>query len=297
MSTSPARTVVLFHAHPDDEALLTGGTMARLASQGHRVVLVVATSGELGLADPGRRGLGERRREELARSAAVLGVARTVHLGYADSGSRPVPTGASTPADRFADADLAEAARRLATVLREESADILTVYDEHGGYGHPDHVQVHRVGTRAAAIAGTPRVLEATVDRTSFSRAVRALRAVGRFVPVPDLPDERHAYTARGDLTHRIDVGAELGRKRAALRAHLSQQGGGGPRTVALLLRLPGPVARVVLGHEWFREVGAVSGGPLLDDLLAPARAGVSGRGPVAAARGTPPPASASARR
>ncbi|WP_395695258.1 PIG-L deacetylase family protein [Nocardioides sp.] len=147
MSTSRACTVVLFHAHPDDEALLTGGTMAGLASQGHRVVLVVATSGELGLADPGHVGLAERRREELARSAAVLGVARTLHLGYADSGSRPVPTGASTPADRFADADLADAARRLATVLQEESADILTVYDEHGGYGHPDHVQVHRVGS------------------------------------------------------------------------------------------------------------------------------------------------------
>lgn len=294
---SPACTVVVFHAHPDDEALLTGGTMARLASRGHRVVLVVATSGELGLADPGGPGVGERRRQELARSAAVLGVARIVHLGYADSGSGPVSTGSSNPPDRFADADVEEAARRLATVLREESADILTVYDEHGGYGHPDHVQVHRIGIRAAAVAGTPRVLEATVDRTWFSRAVRVLRTVGRFVPVPDLPDERQAYTARDDLTHRIDVGAELSRKRAALRAHLSQQGGGGPRTVALLLRLPGPVARIVLGHEWFREVGADSGGPLLDDVLAPARAEVRDRGSAAASRGTPPPVSSSARR
>ncbi|WP_395695259.1 hypothetical protein [Nocardioides sp.] len=114
---------------------------------------------------------------------------------------------------------------------------------------------------------------------------------------MPDLPDERHAYTARADLTHRIDVRAELGRKRAALRAHVSQQGGGGPRTVALLLRLPGPMARVVLGHEWSREVGAVSGDPLLGDLLVPARPGVGEGGSVAAARGTPPPASPSARR
>jgi LmbE family N-acetylglucosaminyl deacetylase len=277
-------TLVCFHAHPDDEALLTGGTIARAAAEGHRVVVVVATAGEQGLtgepatpsgaaASP-RAGLGDRRLRELAESARVLGVARVEVLGYADSGSSPrsvsaatdavVPRGAATddavPSDgapkvSFANADVEEAAHRLAGILREERAGVLTVYDANGGYGHPDHVQVHRVGYRAAELAGTPVVLEATLDRTWFARGVRLVRLLGRVLPVPQLPDERAAYTAREHVTHRVDVTAYLDAKRAALRAHVSQQGGG-PRTVSILLALPRPLARLVLGTEWFRERG-----------------------------------------
>src|SRR5690349_3047296 len=160
-----ARTCVFFHAHPDDEALLTAGTMAMLAAQGHRVVLVVATLGESGLAADAARGhLAEVRRAELAASARTLGCARIVSLGYADSGwewplGRPPGGG---PDGAFADADVEGAARRLAATLREERADLLTTYDPAGGYGHPDHVQVHRVGARAAELAGTSVVLQAT---------------------------------------------------------------------------------------------------------------------------------------
>jgi LmbE family N-acetylglucosaminyl deacetylase len=247
-------TLVCFHAHPDDEALLTGGTIARAVAEGHRVVLVVATAGERGLTGTAVGRLGDQRLRELTASARVLGVARVELLGYADSGSSP-----RASAGAFADADLDEAARRLAAVLREEDAAVLTVYDPNGGYGHPDHVQVHRVGYRAAELAGTPVVLEATIDRTWFVRGVRLLRLLGRFMPVPELPDERVAYTAREEITHRVDVSAHLDVKRAALRAHLSQQGGGA-RTVALLLALPRPLARVVLGTEWFRERGRAAG-------------------------------------
>ncbi len=176
------RTCVFFHAHPDDEALFTSGTMARLAAEGHRVVLVVATAGDQGLAAPesitsstsstsGTTGtpgtaaprLGDVRLAELRASAAALGVARVEHLGYADSGldGRAEPTWA--PAFVRADAD--EAAGRLAALLAEERADLVTTYDPAGGYGHPDHVRVHQVGARAAELAGTPTVLEATVDR------------------------------------------------------------------------------------------------------------------------------------
>ncbi|NUR08414.1 MAG: hypothetical protein HOQ45_15585 [Nocardioidaceae bacterium] len=264
----PPPTLVCFHAHPDDEVLLTGGTIARAAAEGHRVVLVVATAGENGLADPSARGisggsaggLGDRRLRELAESARVLGVARVELLGYADSGSGPRAAGApSGGPGAFADADVDEAARRLAVILAEERAGVLTVYDPNGGYGHPDHVQVHRVGYRAAALAGTPVVLEATIDRTWFVRGVRLLRFLGRALPVPQLPDERTAYTGRDEVTHRVDVTAYLGPKRAALRAHLSQQGGGA-RTIALLLALPRPLARMVLGTEWFRDRGARAG-------------------------------------
>ena len=274
-------TVVSFHAHPDDEALLTSGTLARAAAEGHRVVLVVATAGEAGLARDDWRGegLGERRTRELVESARALGVARVEVMGYADSGwtgpgaePGPAPAAGSEPFSRL---DVDRVAAELAGLLREEAADVLTIYDEHGGYGHPDHVQVHRVGVRAAELAGTPVVLEATVDRDLVARVVRVLRRLGALLPLPELPDVSGAYTARAELTHRVDVRRHLPAKCASLRAHASQSTGaatGGTRTLALLLRLPGPVRRLVLGHEWFRERGRAPTGLLLDDIFATSR-------------------------
>src|SRR5262249_19023205 len=163
MSTRPmstvTRTLVAFHAHPDDEALLTAGTMARAATEGHRVVLAVATDGGSGLVGSGiledGESLAERRLGELRRAATVLGCSRIEMLGYRDSGL----DGTEGGPDAFAGADVDEAASRLAKLLVEEEADVLTVYDPAGGYGHPDHVQVHHVGARAAELAGTPVVL------------------------------------------------------------------------------------------------------------------------------------------
>jgi len=88
-------------------------------------------------------------------------------------------------------------------------------------------------------------------------------------VPTPRLPDLRTAFTAHNELTHRVDVRRDLDRKVAALRAHSSQATGGGVRTIALLLRLPSPLRRRVLGTEWFREVGRVPGSAPLDDIFA----------------------------
>ena len=109
-------TVVAFHAHPDDEVLLTGGTLARLAAEGHRVVIVVACSGSM----KGATGAGNPRLQELAASASALGAARVVHLGYADSGHGPVLFPDPAGMLRFVRADLNEAAARLAGVIREE---------------------------------------------------------------------------------------------------------------------------------------------------------------------------------
>jgi LmbE family N-acetylglucosaminyl deacetylase len=265
MTTRPF-TLVSFHAHPDDEALLTGGTLARAAAAGHRVVLVTATGGEAGLADatPEPAELGRRRRAELAASARALGVARLVQLGYADSGHEPGPA-------TFASVSPDEPAARLAHVLREEGAQVLTSYDRAGGYGHPDHVQVHRVGALAAAAAGTPVLLEATGDRQSIARAVAALRLLSRVTPMPELPDLTCAFTSRSDITHRVDVRAYLPAKLAALRAHASQAGGtDGLRTIALLLHLPPPLRARVLGAEWFRDaLGTASCGGV-DDVFGP---------------------------
>ena len=264
----PARTVVSFHAHPDDEVLLTGGTLARLAAEGHRVVLVVATDGEAGLASAAGAGEGLRgtRRDELDRSAAALGCARVVRLGLPDSGWPGTP-----PAGAFSTLPASTAARALTEILVEEHADVLTVYDPAGGYGHPDHRQVHDAGMLAADRSGTPAVLEATLPRESLHRAVRfAVRVPG----VLDSVDPRSfaaAFTPRRELTHRIDVTGHLDAKRAAMQAHASQATSDvGPRTLALLLRLPKPVFGLVLGHEWFRQRGRLPGrsGDLFSSLV-----------------------------
>lgn len=279
MEPAPMRcTIVFFHAHPDDEALLTAGTMARLSAEGHRVVLVTATAGELGLASAEMTraaALDEVRRDELAVSARALGCDRTVVLGYRDSGLGPIGQ-AAPPATgmRFADVPVDEAAGRLAELLLEETADVLTVYDPAGGYGHPDHVQVHRVGVRAAELAGTAVVLEATVDRRPLQRALRWGRwltprtadyAPGRFDALFAAPDR---------ITHRVDVSGYLNQKRAAMRAHSSQATSdtGAERGLAWMLRLPRPLYRLMFRHEWFVEHGRRPPRRPLDDVLATLR-------------------------
>jgi LmbE family N-acetylglucosaminyl deacetylase len=271
--TTAARTIVSFHAHPDDEALYTGGTLARLAAEGHRVVLVTATAGDLGFADTPRGAeLAERRRAELRASADALGCARSICLDYPDSGwtanaeyEPAVGSFATVPVDIAAD--------RLAEILRDERADVLTTYDSHGGYGHIDHLQVHRVGARAAELAGTPVVLQATLDRTLIDRAVRVLRLVRR-LPAGTANDAQW-YTARRDITHRIDVRGYLPQKRRALAAHASQAAGGA-RTVKLLVSLPGPLLRWVCGTEWFVEAGVTAPSTPLSDPLASVRPAVA---------------------
>ncbi|KAA2266580.1 PIG-L family deacetylase [Solihabitans fulvus] len=248
-------TVLAFHAHPDDEALLTGGTLARLATEGHRVVIAVACDGLMGEATGPD---GQARLDELRASAAALGVARVVHLGYADSGHGPVLYPDPPDRTRFARATVEDAAARLADLLREERVEVLLSYDPMGGYGHRDHVRVHRVGAMAAELAGTPRVLEATMPREPVVR----LFAVLRFLRLPLRYDPaviRSAYSARAAITHRIDVRGFAAQKRAALAAHRSQTHGRGRAAPVFraLLRLPAPVFGLLLGREWFVEPAA----------------------------------------
>jgi len=166
--------VVFFHAHPDDEAIFTGGTIARLSDAGHRITVVLATGGELGVVPDGtaedRLHLAGVRRAETARAAALLGVARTEFLGYRDSGLAGDP--ANQDPGSLWQADPSHVAARLALILGEEDAAALVVYDEFGIYGHPDHLQVHRAGMLAAARADTRTVYEATStsSRPTWSR-------------------------------------------------------------------------------------------------------------------------------
>ena len=249
------RTLVFFHAHPDDESLLTAGTMARAAAEGHRVVLLVATAGEAGLASSSVRNrgdLGRIRLDELHRSAASLGVARVVCLEYADSGLHGdvVPTDGRTT---FVTAEFDEATRRVMDLLAEESADVLTIYDPAGGYGHPDHVRVHDIGLAAGTLAKTERIFAATLPREPLDRAVRLVSRVYRFPPEFDPGSFAHAFTLKGDITHRVNVRDYVRAKRDSMAAHVTQStADDGDRTLAAFLRLPMPLFRVLFGTEYF---------------------------------------------
>jgi LmbE family N-acetylglucosaminyl deacetylase len=253
-------TVVAFHAHPDDEVLLTGGTIARLAAEGHRVIIVVACDGDMWPGpDQGRR------LEELRASAAILGAHKTVHLGYADSGHGPVLFEDPPGRTRFARADIGEAAGKLAALLTEEHADLLLSYDPQGGYGHRDHVRVHQVGARAAGLAGV-RVVEATVPRELVARVARPLFLL-RLVSRRRLGEMRGYGMPRSAITHRVDVRRYAAQKRAALAAHQTPVSGRGrgARLFRALIRSPLPVFRLVGGTEWFAEPGGRTG-----DLIPP---------------------------
>lgn len=250
-------TVVSLHAHPDDEVLLTGGWLASRAAAGDRVVVVFATDGGAGLAgaSTGAATLGARRRAEGEAAAHALGAARVVWLGYDDSGMATAP---SAGGRRLVDASVVSVAGEVARLLDEEDADVLTGYDANGGYGHPDHVHVHRIARAAQDLARRrPRLLEATRDREPLLRLIRVARPFARLLPGLTLPGDE-IYTGRAELAslpaERADVRAHLEVKRDALRAHRSQAGGG-LRTVALLLALPRPLAARVMGTEWFLVV------------------------------------------
>jgi LmbE family N-acetylglucosaminyl deacetylase len=258
-------TAVFFHAHPDDEVIQTGGTMAKMAAEGHRVVLVTATRGELGEVADGLLAPGEtlaaRRAVELAAACEVLGVARHEYLGYQDSGMAGEPTN-NDPAS-FWQADVDEAAARLATILDEEHAEVFATYDENGGYGHPDHIQVHRVGLRGAERAATARVFMATMNRDYMLSLADRADEFGL-----SMPQEQRAMLdtmgVRADrITAAVDVSGFLDRKRRAMEVHASQI-----TDTSFFLTMPPEAFAAVWGTEWYIRVGAESGLGVEDSLL-----------------------------
>ncbi|TMM17571.1 MAG: GlcNAc-PI de-N-acetylase [Actinobacteria bacterium] len=257
-------TLVTFHAHPDDEAIATAGVMAKAAAEGHRVVLVTATRGEQGEVVEGvleeGEPLAERRTAELEAAARVLGVARCEVLGYLDSGMMGTPE--NDHPESFWRADLDEAAGRLAAILAEERAEVLTVYDDHGTYGHPDHIQVHRVGVRAGEIAGVSKVYEATISRDHVRRlaAVRPPEVDEAEMPDPDAMD---LGVAEERITTIVDVTAFLEQKRRAMAVHASQI----PES-SFFLSLPPEAFAAAFGQEWFILRGRTTDGAVERDLF-----------------------------
>ncbi|HEV7978211.1 PIG-L family deacetylase [Amycolatopsis sp.] len=246
-------TLVSFHAHPDDECIACGGVMRKAFEEGHRVVLVVATRGENGEVQEGFLTAGEelweRRVVETHAAAEILGAQRVEFLGYVDSGMIGEPEN-DVPGS-FWTASVEEAAEKLAAILREENAEVLTIYDDNGGYGHPDHIQVHRVGKRAAELAGTPRVYQNTMNRDHMQRGFEAAAAAG-LVSEVEMPDPSENFgKPESEITAAVDVSAYLGHKRKAMRAHASQIS-----ESSFFLAMPDEAFAYTFGTEWFIREG-----------------------------------------
>lgn len=252
-------TAVFFHAHPDDEVLFTGGTIARAAAEGHRVVLVTATRGERGadragvLADG--QSMAEVRERELRAAAERLNIDRCVLLDYRDSGID------GEGPDGFCQAPAEEAARQLADILADEQAEVFVTYDERGIYGHPDHIQVHKVGIRAAQLADVESVFLATVDRDRLQAMLKAAQAFGLELDDQTLDWAVTAGVSSDRITTTVDVGGYMAAKRDAMAAHRTQFP---PRST--VLELPPPAFQFVFGTEWFIQLDSPEQGSWLWD-------------------------------
>jgi LmbE family N-acetylglucosaminyl deacetylase len=255
-------TYVFFHAHPDDEAIFTGGTIARLTERGVPVAVVLATGGEGGIEPAGGSGspvgpLSSIRRQESELAAKLLGVDHLAFLGYRDSG-----LGSEVPADAFALAPVEEAAGRLARVLAEVEATAMIYYDEGGIYGHADHLAVYRIGQRAAALAGLETVYEATVDREHLhfvathlvGHAVAALHQEAGYPP-GGLHEPPPTGVPTVEVTTTIDVTTVIEKKRSAMAAHASQI-----PTDSEVLTMDADTFNAVYGLEWFIRTGPATG-------------------------------------
>ena len=306
-SPLPDRRLLLVHAHPDDESINNGVTMAKYAAEGAAVTLVTCTLGEQGevlvpdlahLAADRDDGLGRHRIGELAAALQVLGVTDSRFLGgagrYRDTGMVwSEAGGAGVPPDvrpdTFWRADLREAADHLVEVIREVRPQVLVTYDENGGYGHPDHVQAHRVAMYASVLAsaasyrpdlGSPweiaKIYWTAMSESRMREGLRRLRASGDTVTFEGLDPEGPLPFATSDdlITTAVDGLEYVEHKLAAMRAHATQIAVDGP-----FFALADNVGNQVWTTEFYRLVkppatvgdgaAAAAGGGRESDLFA----------------------------
>ncbi|SCG54086.1 N-acetyl-1-D-myo-inositol-2-amino-2-deoxy-alpha-D-glucopyranoside deacetylase [Micromonospora coxensis] len=301
MTTLPDRRLLLVHAHPDDESIGTGSTMAHYAAAGAHVTLVTCTLGEegeihvpelaqLGAAEADQ--LGGYRIAELAAACAALGVTDHRFLGgagrYRDSGMMGLATNEHPRA--FWRADLDEAAGHLLAVMREVRPQVMITYDPNGFYGHPDHIQAHRVAMRAAELAAAEGCAPAKVYWTAMPRSVLEA-GLDQFTESSDNPfdgiesvDELPFGTPDAEIAARIDATEQHAAKEAAMRAHATQI----PAT-SWLYSIAGNFGAEFMGVEYFTLAVGEKGpgrGPYgwEDDLFAGLVTDGPDRSPVAAA-------------
>ena len=274
------RRLLLVHAHPDDETIGTGATMARYAAEGAHVTLVTCTLGEEGeilvpelahLASDQDDGLGTHRIGELAAACAALGVTDHRFLGgpgrWRDSGMMGTPQ--NDRPDCFWQADLDEATRALVAVVREVRPQVVVTYDDNGGYGHPDHIQAHRVTVAALRAAADPgyapesgapwtvaELYYSAMPKSVLQAGIDHLKAAGQtnFFGA-DSADDLPFGTPDELVTTEIDARAHLPAKLAAMRAHATQISVDGP-----FFALSDNVGHEAMGVEYFVRAGAVTG-------------------------------------
>ncbi|WP_193608874.1 N-acetyl-1-D-myo-inositol-2-amino-2-deoxy-alpha-D-glucopyranoside deacetylase [Nocardioides lijunqiniae] len=282
MTETPRHRMLLVHAHPDDESIGQGATMAKYVAEGRGVTLVTCTGGEMGeilvpelehLAADRDDTLGEHRRGELADAMAALGVTDHRYLGgfgtYRDSGMKWHEDGHAVAADdlspnAFWGADLTEAATHLVSVIREVRPQVLVTYDEFGGYGHPDHIQAHRVATYGAALAAVPsyrrdlgeawdiaKIYWGAMSETRMRAGLRSLRDAGDTTTFEGMdPDGKLPpfVTSDENLAAAVDAQDFHEQKMRALGAHKTQITTDGP-----FFALSNNVGSTAWGIEYYR--------------------------------------------
>jgi N-acetyl-1-D-myo-inositol-2-amino-2-deoxy-alpha-D-glucopyranoside deacetylase len=288
--------LLLVHAHPDDESIGQGATMARYVAEGRGVTLVTCTAGEMGeilvpelehLAADREDGLGEHRRTELEAAMKELGVTDFRYLGgfgtYRDSGMKWHEDGHAVAADdvhenAFWHADLTEAADHLVEVIREVRPQVMVTYDQFGNYGHPDHIQAHRVAMYAAQLAAVPsyrrelgepwdiaKIYWGAMSESRMRAGLKALRDAGDTTTFEGMdPDgELGPFVTRDeDLTAAVDGAEFVDRKMAALAAHATQITTDGP-----FFALSNNLGNRVWSTEFYRIAKGTPGEPGEDGL------------------------------
>ncbi|MDJ0465407.1 N-acetyl-1-D-myo-inositol-2-amino-2-deoxy-alpha-D-glucopyranoside deacetylase [Streptomyces sp. H27-C3] len=305
MTDLPARRLLLVHAHPDDESINNGATMAKYAAEGAGVTLVTCTLGEEGEVIPAPLAhlaadrddtLGPYRAGELAAAMKELGVTDHRFLGgpgrFRDSGM--TGTEQNHREGAFWHARVDDAAASLVEVIRSVRPQVLVTYDPDGGYGHPDHIQAHRVATRGAELAADPdhrpdlgaphtisKIYWNRVPRTVVEEGFARLRAAGPDFPGTAAVSDVPGVTDDASVTTEIDGTAYAGAKVAAMRAHATQIAVYDP-FFALSNHLGQPIFTTEFYELVRGESGAADGGRETDLF-----AGIAGTTGVAAAPGS----------
>ncbi|MEU2869268.1 N-acetyl-1-D-myo-inositol-2-amino-2-deoxy-alpha-D-glucopyranoside deacetylase [Streptomyces olivoreticuli] len=287
---STGRRLLLVHAHPDDESINNGATMAKYAAEGASVTLVTCTLGEEGEVIPEGLAhlvadrddaLGPYRAGELADAMRELGVTDHRFLGgpgrYRDSGMMGAPQNERPQC--FWRADVDEAATSLVEVIREARPQVLVTYDPEGGYGHPDHIQAHRVATRAVELAGEPafrrdlgdpheiaKVYWNCVPRSVLEDGFARLRELGFEKPFPGVasPADVPGVVDDAEVTAAVDGSAHAAAKAAAMRAHVTQIAVDGA-----FFALSNDLGQPLFATEYYRLVRGTAGAAYEDDLFA----------------------------
>jgi N-acetyl-1-D-myo-inositol-2-amino-2-deoxy-alpha-D-glucopyranoside deacetylase len=268
------KSLLLVHAHPDDETINNGATMAMYVAAGYKVTLITCTRGEEGeilvpelqhLAADKEDGLAQIREVELADAMKALGVTDHRFLGapdhlYRDSGMMGTPSNENS--NVFWQADLDSAAQEVVKIILEVKPDVLVTYDEFGGYGHPDHIQAHRVAMRAAELVSPQwdikKIYWNTMPRSVIQKSIDAMKAAGSdFMGVESADDLPFAKPDEVVTTH-IDGTNFVDQKMKAMASHPTQIALDGP-----FFALSNNVGLNVWGNEYYTLVKGEKSGPL----------------------------------